>query len=62
MKVMTITGIAIQVDVLGSGDEDEAKDAVNAINEAIGRLNGQPRILGAGDIDKDCIDVEDEEE
>jgi len=62
MKSITIHGIAIQADCLGKGDKAEADQLINAINEAIGGLNSNPQVLGAGSLMQRQIEVVEEED
>ena len=62
MKIMTITGLVVCVDVLGEGDKEEAAAALDAMNVVCSDLDGRPQIMGVGDIDNSQIEVEDEKE
>ena len=57
MRTITINGLSIQADVLGSGDRGEAMEAIDAINVAIAGLSSNPQVLGANNIDDSQISV-----
>ena len=58
MRVMTISGLIVQVDVLEKGDLEEAEAAVSSMNVASGKLEGQPQIMNAGSLQTNQVKVE----